>query len=108
MTASRRTWLRRTFRILAVIVAVVLLASGGYVGYVAIRRAQTVTLPAPTGPYPIGRLQFDWTDRGRTDPLAPAPGIPRELSVWLWYPAPRHTGGPVAPYLPDGWAQLHF
>lgn len=108
MTPPRRTWVRRTFRILALIVAVIVVVTGGYVGYVAIRRAQAITLPAPTGPYPIGRTQFDWTDHSRTDPLAPQQGIPRELSVWLWYPAPQHTGGPVAPYLPDGWAQLHI
>lgn len=93
---------------LLLLVVVLVLATGGYLGYVAIRRAQTVTLPAPTGPYPVGRTEFDWTDHSRGDPLAPRPGLPRELAVWLWYPAPPHTGGPVGPYLPGDWAQLHI
>src|SRR5438445_12703513 len=34
-----------------------------------------VTLPAPTGPFPVGRTLFDWRDDQR------------ELLVWIWYPA---------------------
>jgi predicted dienelactone hydrolase len=104
----RRRWLRRTIRILLTVVLVLVVAFGGYVGYVATRAAQPVTLPAPTGPYSVGRTILDWTDDTRTDPLAPRPGMPRQLSVWLWYPASPGPGAQPAPYAPDAWAGLHL
>lgn len=103
----RRTG-RRLLRILLVAVLLLVVALGGYVGYVAIRAAQPVTLPAPTGPHPIGRTIVEWTDDSRTDPLAPHPGRPRELSVWLWYPASPGRDAHPAPYAPGAWAALHF
>lgn len=101
-TRNRR-WPRRL--LITLLTLVVLL--GGYVGYVAMRAAQPVTLPAPTGAFPVGRTVLDWTDSSRTDPLAPQPNQPRELSVWLWYPAVR-TSAPPAPYLPGAWSGLHM
>lgn len=101
-----RTIVRRTLKTLLVFVLVVLIATGGYIGYVAIQRGRSITLPAPTGPYSVGRAMFDWTDHSRTDPYAPHPGTARELSVWLWYPAASGHGG--APYAPGAWGQLHF
>jgi dienelactone hydrolase len=89
-------------------VLVLVVALGGYVGYAAIRSAQPVTLPAPTGAYPVGRTIADWTDHTRTDPLAPQPGMPRQLSVWLWYPAAPAPGTQPAPYAPGAWAGLHL
>lgn len=87
---------------------VLVVGLGGYVGYATIRSAQPVTLPAPTGAYPVGRTIVDWTDHARTDPLAPRPGMPRELSVWLWYPAAPAPGTQPAPYAPGAWAGLHL
>jgi predicted dienelactone hydrolase len=54
----------------------------------------------------VGRTSYDWTDTGRVDPLAPTPGRHRELSVWVWYPAPAGTTGPPAPYAPGHWARM--
>jgi predicted dienelactone hydrolase len=57
------------------------------------------TLPAPTGPFAVGRVLYDWVDREKLDPLAAVPGTKRELLVWIWYPA----AGPSAAtevYLP--------
>lgn len=79
----------------------------GYVAVVGVASAQPRGLPAPTGPHAVGRATFDWTDAQRVDPLAPQPGTPRELSVWLWYPA-ADTDLPVAPYAPGRWDELHF
>ncbi|MGW5658372.1 alpha/beta hydrolase [Streptomyces humi] len=94
-----------TLLVLAIVLMVTL---GGYIGYVAARRGQQVTLPAPTGRYPVGRTTADWTDHARTDPLAPHPGRPRELSAWLWYPAAPAPGAPPAPYAPGAWSGLHM
>jgi predicted dienelactone hydrolase len=103
----RRLRLRRILAGVAVFVLVIVTVTGGYVGYIALRQAQPVTLPAPTGPYPVGRTMFDWTDPARTDPLAPHPATARELSVWLWYPAARAAGS-RAPYTPKPWDRLHL
>jgi dienelactone hydrolase len=47
-------------------------------------------LPAPTGPYAVGRIGYQWTDAPRS----------RDLMVYFWYPAERATGAPWAAYLP--------
>lgn len=60
-----------------------------------------LTLPAPTGPHPVGTTSLHLLDRSRPDPVA-GPGRYRELMISLWYPA-RHTHRyPRAPWLPAG------
>ena len=44
-------------------------------------------IPAPTGPWAVGRTGFHWTDSTRADPLAPGATARRELVVQVWYPA---------------------
>jgi dienelactone hydrolase len=65
--------------------------------------ARETILPAPTGPFAVGRVIDDWRDDGADDPVAPVPGTKRELLVWIWYPATaqRHDAGGGS-YLPDG------
>jgi len=103
------TRFRRVLRVTGRLVLALVLVAAGYVGYVWWRHDRPVALVAPTGRHPVGRRTFTWTDRGRTDPLAPNRG-PRRLSVWLWYPAASGVGrsGPPAPYAPGGWRQLHL
>ena len=74
---------------------VVLLASGvaGLIVFLWIRHNHIVTLPTPTGPYRVGRIEYDWTDRSRVDPFAPSPRQKRKLPVWLWYPSRRVSKG---------------
>jgi predicted dienelactone hydrolase len=107
-TGGRRRWVRRVLAAILAVALAVLILAGGYVGYVAYRHTGPVTLPAPTGAYRVGRVMFDWTDSTRTDPLAPHPGTARELSVWLWYPAPPDTTGKPAPYAPGAWGRMHL
>lgn len=97
----RRRWPAKA--LLSVPLAIVL-AVVGTVGYLGVRHVLPRSLPAPTGPYRVGRVAFDWTDTGRVDPLAPHPGRHRELSVWVWYPAA--AGGRPAPYAPGHWAGM--
>ncbi|MET8828063.1 alpha/beta hydrolase [Streptomyces sp. NPDC004610] len=59
--------------------------------------AETLHLPRPTGPHPVGRTTTHLTDRSRTDPWVPtADG--RELMLTLHYPAARPGDGPTARY----------
>ncbi|MET9241227.1 lipase [Nonomuraea sp. NPDC003709] len=69
----------------------------------AARAAETrppvqLTLPAPTGPHPLGTVSLHLVDRSRPDPLAGG-HTPRELMVTLTYPARTTAGHPVAPWI---------
>jgi len=78
-------------RLTAGLIAVALLAA---------QRSPTA-LPAPTGRYAIGRVEFDWTDSSRTETLAAEAGARRELVVELWYPADAGSRGQgPADYVP--------
>ena len=76
-----------------------------FVGFSAVMRVQTVTLPAPSGASVVGRTELALNDTGRLDPFA-TDGRTRELSVWIWYPAVEGASGADAPYLPSAWAPL--
>ncbi|MER5667358.1 alpha/beta hydrolase family protein [Streptomyces mirabilis] len=45
-----------------------------------------LTLPGPTGPYPVGTVPLHLVDTSRTDPVL-GPGHHRELMAGVWYPA---------------------
>src|ERR1700730_6186577 len=52
-------------------------------------------LPAPTGPFAVGKTTVHWTDESRIEPLSQN-HEPRELMVDIWYPAELSNGAPVA------------
>jgi hypothetical protein len=63
-----------------------------------------VVLPSPGGPYSVGRIEYDWVDTSRADPLGVDPQGPRRLNVWIWYPGePSSSFTAPAPYLPTAW-----
>ncbi|HEX5505578.1 MAG TPA: hypothetical protein VFW96_23365, partial [Thermomicrobiales bacterium] len=101
-------WHRRLVRVALRVVAagavlgVVLL--GALVAWLWVARGQAVALPAPAGPYAVGRTAYDWVDAARPDPFAP--GTSRELLVWVWYPAAPAPGAAPAPYMSQAWANL--
>src|SRR3954452_11408272 len=108
-----RTWgtgtrPRRRGRLVGVLVAAWLLAAApgaagglraGGVGSAAPRAAAVTavqfTLPAPTGPWPIGVRSGFLADASRIDP---ATGKPRTLPIRVWYPARHAAAGRPAPY----------
>ena len=45
-----------------------------------------LTLPVPTGPYPLGTVSLHLVDRSNPDPVA-GPGHYREVMAGVWYPA---------------------
>jgi predicted dienelactone hydrolase len=67
-----------------------------------VERNKKITLPTPTGEYAIGRTNFEWTDTSRIDTLALKP-TPRELFLWIWYPATKESNAIPADYLPESW-----
>ena len=63
-----------------------------------------VTLPAPAGPYAVGRVEYDWVDPTRAEAFGPGHDGKRELDAWVWYPAAPAVGSAApAPYLPPAW-----
>ncbi|AYN40138.1 acetylhydrolase [Streptomyces dangxiongensis] len=60
-----------------------------------------LTLPVPTGPYPVGTVPLHLVDASRPDPVA-GPGHHRELMASLWYPARRAEDLPRAPWMAEG------
>ena len=89
--------------VLSLIVLGILTLCGG-LAYLLIARGQAVTLPQPTGDYPIGREIISWTD-ARPDLLAEGQPRMREYVAFLWYPANPTPSDTVAPYLPKDWAR---
>lgn len=57
-------------------------------------------LPAPTGPYAVGRAELDWQDDTRSDPVDSSQL--RDLDVLLWYPA-KHRGTVPAVHVRASW-----
>ncbi|CCB75149.1 MULTISPECIES: alpha/beta hydrolase family protein [Streptomycetaceae] len=99
---SRRRRARRILKSVALLAALAALAVATSIGLLYDEHRTALTLPAPTGPYPVGRTTYDWVDHSRTDPLAPD-GRPRELPVWIWYPAAPAGASRPADYLPPPW-----
>ncbi|KDN18090.1 alpha/beta hydrolase family protein [Amycolatopsis rifamycinica] len=65
--------------------------------------ATRLALPAPTGPYAVGRVDLHLVDPARPDPWVA--GTPRELMVTVRYPA-RPGGGPKTPYVTSVAAEI--
>jgi predicted dienelactone hydrolase len=98
---SRAGVLRGIGRVLIGVVAGVAI----FVAFSAVMRVQGVTLPAPTGPMPVGRTEIALDDLDRVDPFF-TDGRTRELAVWIWYPAVAGAASAPAAYVPAAWAPL--
>jgi predicted dienelactone hydrolase len=99
------TGIKRGFiLLLATLLAGVLLV-GGYIAVLTVSRTSVQILPAPSGPYAVGRMELGWSDPTRVDTLAKQPNQPRQLAIWIWYPAQVNPDSQTAPYFPPAWAQ---
>jgi predicted dienelactone hydrolase len=97
---------RILLRIAVGLLAVALLALAGLIFTMRWLHSRPVTLPAPAGPYAVGRVEYDWVDASRAETFGLGKDGHRELDVWVWYPAaaaPGSAGAPPAPYLPPAW-----
>ncbi|MEV7119349.1 alpha/beta hydrolase family protein [Kitasatospora griseola] len=61
---------------------------------------ERLTLPAPTGPFPVGTVALHLVDTSRPNPMA-GMNPHRELMASVWYPARAAEELPPAPWLPD-------
>lgn len=109
---TKRTFVGKALRfflklIIGLLVIAVTLLSGFLLTMWGEHRT-AMTLPSPTGNFPVGRTTFAWGDEKTPDEAAPdqlavTPSTRRQLLVWVWYPAadpkPEHT----AEYLPSDW-----
>jgi len=92
-------------RVILTLVGLCLLVVAALIILVLVGRNKTVVLPAPSGPYAVGRVSFDWVDDSRVETFAQNQDAKRELMVWLWYPAEPVPGAAPAEYLPANWLQ---
>lgn len=58
--------------------------------------------PRPDGPYAVGTVSYHWVDAARSEIFTTKPDDKRELMVQVWYPTPKVSFAPQAPYIPDG------
>lgn len=64
-------------------------------------RKSLAELPAPTGPFIVGRTTLYWQDSTRPETMTDDPNDKRELMVTLWYPAQKGAGLSQALYFPN-------
>ncbi|MFI5235552.1 MAG: alpha/beta hydrolase family protein [Gemmatimonadales bacterium] len=80
----------------------VLLLTFGVPAAVCAQGGWAVRLPAPTGPFAVGRVTYHWIDSTRAEVSSSGPKARREITLNVWYPALRTirvTTG--AAYIPE-------
>ena len=93
-------WLIKTVAAVAMLSVVGIM---GLLGILLFDRNRDTALPAPTGPFTVGRATCVWNE-APADPLLPQSGSRRELLAWIWYPAAaEQPTGAVDEYLPAPW-----
>ena len=94
--------MRLIVRFVAILAAVVAVGVACILIFLAWSRRGDTTLPAPTGPFHVGRVERYWRNPSATpQPLTPErPSA--ELVVWIWYPA-TNDPAPSLDYLPAPW-----
>jgi predicted dienelactone hydrolase len=88
------------------IAAIVLLAVASLIlllAFLSREHRTEITLPQPSGRFAVGRTSDVWINQAETDELAPSAGTPRELVVWIWYPAAPAASAKPVEYLPAPW-----
>jgi len=99
-TMKQRRLARQIFKGFAVLAMLGVLGVAALLVSLWLEHRTEVTLPAPTGPFAVGRTLYDWADDETLDTLAPVPGTKRELLVWIWYPTAAGPSVAMDNYLP--------
>ena len=102
-----RSLVLRVFKVVAVLTILGVLGVAALLASLWLEHRTEITLPAPTGPFAVGRMICDWSDDATLDTLAPEPGTKREVLVWIWYPAALgQSGAVVDDYVPPAVAAV--
>ena len=56
-------------------------------------------VPPPPGPYAVGAVLYDWTDRTRAETYSSDPHAKREVMVQIWYPAQPNAAAQPMPLM---------
>jgi predicted dienelactone hydrolase len=97
--------LRRAAKAIAAMALALVIGITALLTWLWLDHSRTTTLPAPAGPYKVGRATYDWIDDGRLNPYAPIAGTRQELAVWVWYPAAVTPSSRTTEYLPGYWSR---
>lgn len=82
------------------LVVLVILLIGGTLPKLS--HAQTdsrVEFPAPSGPYAVGRVDYEWVDETRPEAFTDDPADVRDLMITVYYPAEVPADAVPAPYI---------
>jgi len=91
-------------RAVKIAVLFVVVGTAVFPGLLWLDHTRETTLPAPAGPFGVGRMTQVWSDDAQADASAPQPGTKRELVAWIWYPAaPQQRAQALNDYLPAPW-----
>jgi hypothetical protein len=93
---------KRLIKALAVLAVSVVAGLAVLLALLWLEHKTGITLPVPSGHFAVGRTTYTWVNNAETDELAPSPGAPREVVVWIWYPS-AGTSAPPVEYLPAAW-----
>ena len=86
--------MRRFLRALPTLALIGAVGVAALFGFLWIEHRTAMTLPAPTGPLPVGRTTAAWVN----------PITRGELLIWIWYPAAPSPSARPAAYLPAPWS----
>ncbi len=98
-------WLKLLLKIAGILLGLAVVGGGALVIAAGVLHNKAITLPAPTGAYPIGRTVYDWVDETRPEIFNKNLASKRELMALVWYPATQQSGLKLADYLPLPWAE---
>ncbi len=96
---------RRLFYLMLIILIVLPSSLPGPTPVEAQSDKNDVLFPALTGPYPVGRVAYNWIDESRDESFTLDTADKRELVVFVWYPAVPRFGVRPAPYIDSGWQE---
>ncbi|MFC1961035.1 hypothetical protein ACFLYO_10020, partial [Chloroflexota bacterium] len=87
--------------IMKVILLVALVLSAVGMPAALLAQESEFQLPAPTGPYQVGRISRHWVDAIREEINTEDTDDFRELLIDIWYPAEVEADATPAPYFED-------
>jgi hypothetical protein len=80
------------------VAALLNLCTGIGVANAQVSEKKGVGLLSPGGPFPVGRILFDWVDPTRKEPATSEPEDFRQVVAEIWYPARAGAEGKKATY----------